>query len=103
MVFILNWYSFPHNPSLNSPAIQYMVYIAVMNIFHEFLWDCPVGSTGVYWVYIAWFNFNLTGLCVYIFRHLHLELLTQFPASNDEKYVYLPGMKNKLANWVISL
>ena len=24
-----------------------------------------------------------------IFRHLKLELLTQFPASNDEKYYYL--------------
>ena len=23
----------------------------------------------------------------YIFRHLKLELLTQFPASNDEKYI----------------
>ena len=27
--------------------------------------------------------------CLYcIFRHLKLELLTQFPASNDEKYLY---------------
>ena len=25
----------------------------------------------------------------YIFRHLKLEWLTQFPASNDEKYYYL--------------
>ena len=24
-----------------------------------------------------------------IFRHLKLELLTQFPASNEEKYLYL--------------
>ena len=24
-----------------------------------------------------------------IFRHLKLELLSQFPASNDEKYYYL--------------
>ena len=28
-------------------------------------------------------------LFVSIFRHLKLELLTQFPASNDEKYLYL--------------
>ena len=28
--------------------------------------------------------------CFYcIFRHLKLELLTQFSASNDEKYVFL--------------
>ena len=34
---------------------------------HSSLHPCPVG----------------------IFRHLKLELLTQFPASNDEKYFYL--------------
>ena len=28
-------------------------------------------------------------LFVCIFRHLKLELLTQSPASNDEKYLYL--------------
>ena len=27
--------------------------------------------------------------CASISRHLKLELLTQFPASNDEKYYYL--------------
>ena len=27
-------------------------------------------------------------LFAFIFRHLKLELLTQFPASNDEKYLY---------------
>ena len=27
-------------------------------------------------------------LFVYIFRHLKLELLTQTPASNDEKYLW---------------
>ena len=28
-----------------------------------------------------------TGVGVLLFRHLKLELLTQFPASNDEKYI----------------
>ena len=28
-------------------------------------------------------------LQLYFFRHLELELLTQFPASNNEKYYYL--------------
>ena len=28
-----------------------------------------------------------TGVRVLLFRHLKLELLTQFPASNDEKYI----------------
>ena len=32
-------------------------------------------------------------LLVFIFHHLKLELLTQFPASNDEKYLYI--MKNR--------
>ena len=27
-------------------------------------------------------------LVILYFRHLKLELLTQFPASNDEKYLY---------------
>ena len=27
--------------------------------------------------------------CVFCFRHLKLELLTQFPASNGEKYFYV--------------
>ena len=31
----------------------------------------------------------LTDVFASIFRQLKLELLTQFPASNDEKYVYL--------------
>ena len=37
-----------------------------------------------------------------IFRHLKLELLTQFPAPNDEKYLYF--LKNiHVLNWVIRL
>ena len=31
-------------------------------------------------------------LFVFISRHLKLELLMQFPASNDEKYHYLCGI-----------
>ena len=33
-------------------------------------------------------NLYHTQLTARIFRHLKLELLTQFPASNDEKYLY---------------
>ena len=32
-------------------------------------------------------NLSYAELYTYIFHHLKLELLTQFPASNDEKYV----------------
>ena len=32
---------------------------------------------------------SVAQLFVSIFRDLKLELLTQFPASNDEKYLYL--------------
>ena len=33
-------------------------------------------------------TFALLDCFKHIFRHLKLELLTQFPASNDEKYLY---------------
>ena len=39
---------------------------------------------------LAWacpFNFCPAELFVCVFIHLKLELLTQFPASNDEKYL----------------
>ena len=40
---------------------------------------------------IPWSRFNpcAAELLVTIFRHLKLELLTQFPASNEEKHVYI--------------
>ena len=44
------------------------------------------------WNYITRFNFinsSAAELFVSIFHHLKLELLTQFPASNDEKYLHL--------------
>ena len=36
-----------------------------------------------------------------IFRHLKLELLTQFPASNDEKY-WIIGLTKHLPNTILS-
>ena len=34
-------------------------------------------------------------MSIVIFIHLKLELLTQFPASNDEKYFYLSKISSK--------
>ena len=36
----------------------------------------------------TWINPLKTKLILGLFRHLKLELLAQFPASNDEKHVY---------------
>ena len=35
------------------------------------------------------FNHSAAELCLSMFRHLKLELLTQIPALNDGKYYYL--------------
>ena len=35
------------------------------------------------------FKHSKSGLSIYIFRDFKPELLKQFPASNDEKYLYL--------------
>ena len=35
---------------------------------------------------VYWVGVSLPAELFFIFRHLKLELLTQFPASNDEKY-----------------
>ena len=40
-------------------------------------------------IYLFMEKRHLPDLNVSIFRHLKLELLTQFPASNDGKYFYL--------------
>ena len=48
-----------------------------------YLWD----SDRVGWVILL--TLVLLNCFNCIFRHLKLELLTQFPASNDEKYYYL--------------
>ena len=37
----------------------------------------------------CWFNHDDAEYFVSIFRHLKLQLLTQLPFLNDEKYVYL--------------
>ena len=37
-----------------------------------------------------------------IFRHLKLELLTQFPALNDEKYVYLLKITSSKLNYYLT-
>ena len=37
---------------------------------------------------IEWLTFVRLSRLYCIFRHLKLELLTQFPASNDQKYLY---------------
>ena len=56
----------PYNALLGSMAVNDMVRCGLMNLTRVML-NC----------------FNC------IFRHLKLELLTQFPPSNDEKYYYL--------------
>ena len=46
--------------------------------------DIKIQSLSIWFLTLVLLNcFNC------IFRHLKLELLTQFPASNDEKYYYL--------------
>ena len=39
-------------------------------------------------------NLGVAELFILFFRHLKLELLTQFPASNGEKYIFI-HMKNR--------
>ena len=45
-------------------------------------------SAVVYWLFI-YFNSRPAELLLVVFRHVKLELLTQFPALNGEKYFYL--------------
>ena len=37
-----------------------------------------------------------------IFRHLKLELLTQFPASNDEKYINVVYIDEILCHFMVT-
>ena len=46
----------------------------------------PGFKCGYLWYIVPTFGVELF---VYMFRHLELELLTPYPASYDEKYVYL--------------
>ena len=51
---------------------------------------CGVCSTiGIEYCSFKWCIFIVTLFSAELFIHFHLELLTQFPGGNDEKYFYL--------------